>query len=97
MPDLSPPNCDSPTVIEAHLELYKLFLVDDAPFTARNGPLAIYHRFMDWAERNGYEFPRDALLDQEMRGLRCMDEAVAAAVLQWLEEEQPGRSERSDG
>lgn len=99
MPELSPPDCDSPTVVEAHVELFKLFLVDGAPFPARDGPMEIYLRFHTWADRNGYDFPRDTLLDQEMRGLRCMDEDVAAAVLEWIEEEQPGGegSERSDG
>jgi hypothetical protein len=99
MPELSPPNCEDPAVVEAHRELYKLFLTEDAPVPARDGPTKIYHAFFDWAERNGYDFPRDALLDQEMRGIRCMEEDVAAAVLTWLEDEQPGEmwSERSDG
>lgn len=82
MAELSSPDCDLATVVEAHRELYKLFLTDDAPFTARDGPMEIYHRFMDWAEENGYDFPRDALLDQGMRGIRCMEEDVAEAVLQ---------------
>lgn len=47
MSELSPPDCDSPTVVEAHEELYELFLVDGAPFAARNGPMEIYHRFYD--------------------------------------------------
>ena len=99
MSELSPPDCDDPTVVEAHAELYKLFLTDDAPVAARDGPMEIYHAFFDWAKANGYSFHPMALGDDTIRGLKCMDEDVAAAVLAWLEDEQPGEmwSERSDG
>lgn len=38
--------------------------------------MEIYHRFHDLAETEGYEISRDTLLNQEVRGLRCMDEDV---------------------
>lgn len=97
MSDLSPPDCDDLTVREAHVELYKLFLTDEAPFTTRDGPYEIYHQFHGWADRNGYDFPRKALRDQHVRGTRCMDRDLAEAVLEWLAAEYPGtESERSD-
>lgn len=96
MEDLSPPDCDDPTVREAHVELFKLFLIEDAPSTARDGPMEIYHRFYDWAKEHGYDFPPMALGDDTIRGLKCMDRDVAEAVLEWIEDGNVQLSPRVD-
>lgn len=80
-------NEDGPRVVEsAHDILFRLALIDDAPF---DDPGTVVTAFHNWAERNGYAVDTQRLGELHVHSIALLNEYTAGLIVQWAKDVHP--------